>query len=77
MLLPLGVALALQVAGQAAQPPKRPAPFVRDSSTSDSVARNAPRRLAVTAAVLATAFRDEAAKELFYRAHKARMAQDS
>ncbi|MEP7000568.1 MAG: hypothetical protein ABI969_08805 [bacterium] len=77
MLLSLGVVFALQVAGQATQPPKRPAPFVRDSSPIDSVAKNAPRRLAVTATVLATAFHDEAAKELFYRAHQARMTQDS
>ena len=77
LLLPLGVALALQASGVARQPTRQPAPFVRDSSIADSAARNAPRRLAVTASVLATAFRDEAARELFSRAHRARMTQDS
>lgn len=74
ILLPLGLAFALQ-AGEA--PRKRPPAFVRDSSVADSAKRDAPRRLAVTAQVLATAFRDEGAKELFYRARAARIAQDS
>ena len=76
MLLSLGLALALQASGQAL-PSAQPAPFVRDSSRADSAARNAPRRLAVTASVLSSAFKDQAARELFYRAHRARMTQDS
>ena len=76
MLLSVGVALALQASGQVAQPPRKPA-FVRDSSVADSTTRNAPKRLPVTAQLLATAFRDPLAKELFYRARAARMSQDS
>ena len=51
--------------------------IVRDSTPPDSAARNAPRRLPVTAAVLASAFRDAATRDLFNRARKARLAQDS
>ena len=76
MLLSLGVALALQASGQVAQPPRKRT-FVRDSSVADSTTRNAPKRLPVTAEVLATAFRDPLAKEQFYRARAARIAQDS
>ena len=51
--------------------------IVRDSTPPDSAARNAPRRLPVTAAVLASAFRDAPTRDLFNRARKARLAQDS
>ena len=51
--------------------------IVRDSTSADSAAKNAPRRLPVTAAVLASAFRDAATRDLFNRARKARLAQDS
>src|SRR3954464_10960420 len=51
--------------------------IVRDSTPGDSAARRAPRRLPVTAAVLASAFRDAATRDLFNRARKARLAQDS
>lgn len=51
--------------------------IVRDSTSADSTTRRGPKRLPVTAAVLATAFRDEGARELFGRAKIARLAQDS
>lgn len=56
---------------------QRPASAVRDSTPADSIRRNVPRRLPVTPQVLATAFRDPAAKRLFERARDARIAQDS
>ena len=62
---------------QTAQPPKRPPTFVRDSSVADSTTRNAPKRRPVSAELLGSAFRDANARELFYRAHAARMTQDS
>ena len=78
MLLPVGLVLALQVAGTVSQPPrKRPPSFVVDSSIADSTTNSRRRRIAVTAGLLATAFRDAQAKELFYRARAARIAQDS
>ena len=73
LALTFGIVLSLQVA----QPAKRPPTFVRDSSVADSTTRRAPKRLPVTAALLASAFRDEGARVLFRRAHAARMAQDS
>src|SRR5690606_8046573 len=64
LALPLGVALLLQVT---AQPPARPAAVVRDSAAAGDTVRGAPRRLPVTAEVLASAFRDPRARELYYR----------
>lgn len=55
---------------------KRPT-AVRDSSAAYSPATRGPRRLPVTAQVLATAFRNDAARELLKRAKIARIAQDS
>ena len=51
--------------------------IVRDSTPVDSAVRRAPRRLPVTSAVLASAFHDAATRDLFNRARKARLAQDS
>ena len=51
--------------------------IVRDSTAADSANKRAPRRLPVTAAVLASAFRDAATRDLFNRARKARITQDS
>jgi len=73
--LPLGVALLLQVQPQ--PPAMAPATVVRDSAGAVQPPRSAPRRLPVTAEALATAFRDQRAGELFYRARAARLAQDS
>ena len=56
---------------------QRPATAVRDSTPADSIRRDVPRRLPVTSDVLATAFRDSAARTLFERARDARIAQDS
>ena len=69
-------ALSILMQGGTAQQSQRPT-VVRDSTPSDSASRNAPRRLPVTAQLLATAFRDPAARELFNRARVARLAQDS
>jgi hypothetical protein len=68
--------LALHACVQVA-PPQRQQTVVRDSTPADSASRNAPRRLPVTASVLASAFRDATARELFNRARSARIAQDS
>ncbi len=62
--------------GGTAQQSQRPT-VVRDSTPPDSASRHAPRRLPVTAQLLATAFHDPAARELFTRARVARLAQDS
>ena len=72
-------ALALHVVMQQSAPPPRVTPpaVVRDSTTPDPKVRNAPRRLPVTSAVLASAFRDSTARELFVRARRSRIAQDS
>ncbi len=51
--------------------------IVRDSSATDSTTRRRPTRLPVTAEVLATAFLNETARELFTRAKVARITQDS
>src|SRR6478752_2916036 len=70
-------AISMLVQGGAAQQAQRPT-VVRDSTSPDSAAsRNVARRLPVTASVLATAFHDPAARELFNRARVARIAQDS
>jgi hypothetical protein len=70
------LALNILMQGGAAQQSQRPT-VVRDSMPPGSAAHNAPRRLPVTAALLATAFHDPAARELFNRARVARLAQDS
>jgi hypothetical protein len=72
----LAVTIVMQ-GGAVQQSPAQRATVVRDSTPPDSASRNAARRLPVTAAVLATAFRDPAARELFSRARAARVAQDS
>lgn len=83
MLLPLLVSAALHAQVQQAPPPTPPArpqrvTIVRDSTPADSVKReNAGRRLPVTAAVLATAFKDQATRNLFEKARRARLEQDS
>jgi hypothetical protein len=70
--------LALHLCLQVTPPPQeRQRTAVRDSTPADSIRRGKPRRLPVTAAVLATAFRDATARELFRRARRARIAQDS
>ena len=71
--------LALHLSVQQAAPPPRVTPpaVVRDSTTPDPKVRNAPRRLPVTAAVLASAFHDATARDLFTRARRSRVAQDS
>src|SRR5258705_4425621 len=70
--------LALHVAIQTGPPPRKvPPAIVRDSTAADSTVRNAPRRLPVTSAVLASAFHDAAARDLFVRARRSRIVQDS
>ena len=74
----LATILALNLSISVAAPLQRgQQTIVRDSTSADSAAKNAPRRLPVTAAVLASAFRDAATRDLFNRARKARLAQDS
>ena len=76
----LATLFALHLSLAAAYPAQRgqqQPTVVRDSTPADSAGRNAPRRLPVTAAVLATAFRDPATRDLFNRARKARLTQDS
>jgi hypothetical protein len=71
----LPVLLALHVAQ--ATPPQRPQTAVRDSVPADSLRRDIPRRLPVTAAVLASAFLDPVARQLYARARATHLAQDS
>jgi hypothetical protein len=68
---------ALVVLTVALQTPPQTQAVVRDSVPADSIKRDTPRRLPVTAALLASAFRDEAARELYNRARATRVAQDS
>jgi len=78
MLIPLVVAL-LQATPLPTQSP--PAPAVAapatDSSTGRRRAKKAPKRVAVTAEHLATAFKDAPARELLLLARTARTRQDS
>jgi hypothetical protein len=75
MLLAL---FALHLAVQGGPPAQRAQQTaVRDSTPADSLTRRTPRRLPVTAAVLASAFHDAATRDLFDRARRARMSQDS
>jgi hypothetical protein len=77
MLLAVSL-FTLSAAFQGGTPPRPQQTIVRDSTpASDSTPRNAPRRLPVTAEVLASAFRDSETRELFDRARKARLVQDS
>ena len=82
MLIPLFLAVAV---GQQ-QPPPRPviAPprprttVVRDSTAPDTTKeRNAGRRRPVTADLMASAFKDRATRDLFEKARRARLEQDS
>ena len=59
------LALPLSIFVMAAPQQRGQQTIVRDSTPADSAARNAPRRLPVTAGVLATAFRD-AVRNLIY-----------
>ena len=74
MLLVASLFAALAVAPEQAQ---RPTTVVRDSTPADSVKRYSPRRLPVTAEVLASAFRGPDTRALFERARRARIVQDS
>jgi hypothetical protein len=85
MLLAVSL-FTLSAAFQGGTPPRPQQTIVRDSTrASDSAKvrgqyanpRWAPRRLPVTAEVLASAFRDSETRELFNRARKARITQDS
>lgn len=69
--------LALNLLIQVAPPPAQRPTAVHDSTPKDSIRRTSPRRLPVTQHVLATAFHDRAARELFNRARALRMAHDS
>ena len=79
MLVHLVAALLLQGATpdqpQAPAPP--PAAPERDSATGHHRDRRPPKRIAVTAQHLATAFRDPAARAILGLAREARTRQDS
>jgi hypothetical protein len=79
MLLPLLIAAAAFVPSPQTPPPGlQRVTVVRDSTAPDSAQnRNAGRRLPVTAAVLATAFKDADTRVLFEKARRARLTQDS
>ena len=71
----IGMLLTPALATLPAQVPRQQRPsIVRDSAMSDSTPRRAPRRLAVTAEALRTAFRDDRARELVLRARSVRLA---
>jgi hypothetical protein len=79
MLIPLLVSAVLAAPAQQTPPPpvrQRPT-VVRDSTKPDTSVRNAGRRLPVTAALLASAFRTPETRELFEKARRARLEQDS
>jgi hypothetical protein len=79
MILALALAAAFQA--QTPPPPARPNPrnqtVVRDSTTDTTKNRQAGRRLPVTAAVIASAFKDASTRALFEKARQARVRQDS
>src|SRR5256885_961487 len=78
MMFALGAAVALSIATPSLQDPRRPqASTVRDSTPPDSTKRRTPQRKPVTAEAARTAFRDDRARELLFRARAARVAQDS
>src|SRR5258708_30246675 len=68
---------------QAQQPPQvgRPVPpvtiVVKDSTTDTTKSRNAGRRIGVTAALAASAFKDAGTRALFEKARRTRLTQDS
>jgi hypothetical protein len=81
MLITLLVSAAMGAPAQQTPPTppgvrQRPT-VVRDSTKPDTSIRNAGRRLPVTAAVLATAFKTQETKDLFEKARRARLEQDS
>ena len=78
MLIPLVVAF-LQVAPQVGQQSRAPAttPATPDSTTAGRRTKKPPKRIAVTAEHLATAFKDAPARELLLLARAARTRQDS
>ncbi len=70
--------VALHLATQSGSPAQRAQQTaVRDSTPQDSIKRRTPRRLPVTSAALASAFHDAASRDLFERARRARITQDS
>ncbi len=68
---------------QAQQPPQvgRPVPpvttIVKDSTTDTTKSRNAGRRIGVTTAMAASAFKDAGTRALFEMARRTRLSQDS
>jgi hypothetical protein len=71
-------AIALHLSVQAGTPPQATQPAVaHDSTRSDTARRKQPARLPVTETVLASAFHDAEARQLYTRARQAHIAQDS
>jgi hypothetical protein len=77
MLLVIGAVLALQGTTRVPPPRRVPPTIVRDSTPPNAGPRNAGRRLAVTPALLASAFADAPTRSLFNLARRARVTQDS
>src|SRR5688572_27874877 len=83
MLIPLLLGASLYAPQQppprpVIAPPRQRTTVVRDSTAPDtSTDNNAGRRRPVTAALLASAFKDRATRDLFERARRARLEQDS
>src|SRR5580693_8247488 len=77
MLFLAGAALLLQIDINI-NGPSRGRTVVRDSTAIDTTGgHRAPKRLAVTAQLLATAFDATATRDLYIRARKARLSNDS
>ena len=83
MLIPLLLSAAMSAQQQppprpVVAPPRQRATVVRDSTAPDSAKDgNTGRRRPVTANLMATAFKDQATRELFEKARRARLEQDS
>ena len=75
--LVVGAAIAAQTQQVVPPPPTQRPSVVRDSTRPDTTERNEGRRLPVTAAVLATAFKNRETRDLFEMARRARLQQDS
>jgi hypothetical protein len=81
MILAILFVSALHTRGQQSAPVGRPVPpqrvVVKDSSADTTKDRNAGRRIPVTAALAASAFKDAGTRALFEKARRTRISQDS
>jgi len=81
MILALLLSSALYSQGQQSPPVGRPVPAIRtvvkDSTADTTKDRNVATRIAVTAALAASAFKDSGTRAMFELARRTRMTQDS